>query len=525
MSRPRVSIIIPVYNGANYMREAIDSALAQTWPETEVIVVNDGSTDGGATLDIARSYGDRITLVDKPNGGVASALNAGLAAMTGEIFCWLSHDDRHHPEKTAVQVEEWIARGRPIEVLYSNYRLIDAKGSTITDVALDHSMLESKPLYALLRGSIHGCSVFIPKVIFDEVGGFDETLPTTQDYDLWRRIIARHPFRHMPRTLIDSRWHDEQASKKIDHIVEATQFWLTVIEGIPTSDKVAYEGSRTKFDLEMATFLRKNGLNEAADRAEARARAQLDSVLVSVVMPVFNRMDLTLGALDSLRRQTHPQWELIVVDDGSTQDMRLLVDAVEALGERGRYVRQANAGPGSARNRGWELARGEYVAFLDSDDLFMPQKLSVQLRAMEEAGAAFSQTSYHRHWRGKSGLVYFGSGEGNTFPDIISGCGIATPTVMVRRTLIDEGLRFPESFHQGEDICLWLSIGARYGVYGVPAALSVVRASEESTAYDTGKVLQGIDHILRFVESDTRLARHQEQLERLRTLRRGLDAN
>jgi glycosyltransferase involved in cell wall biosynthesis len=122
MQNPRVSIIVPVYNGSNYMREAIDSALAQTWPNTEVIVVNDGSRDDGATEAIVRSYGDRIVFVNKPNGGVGSALNAGIRAMSGDIFCWLSHDDRHHPEKTAVQVANWNANGQQQEILFSRQK-------------------------------------------------------------------------------------------------------------------------------------------------------------------------------------------------------------------------------------------------------------------------------------------------------------------------------------------------------------------------------------------------------------------
>ena len=72
---PKVSIVIPVYNGANYMREAIDSALNQTYKNIEVIVINDGSIDNGETDRIARSYGDRIVYVKKENGGVSSALN------------------------------------------------------------------------------------------------------------------------------------------------------------------------------------------------------------------------------------------------------------------------------------------------------------------------------------------------------------------------------------------------------------------------------------------------------------------
>lgn len=523
MQDPRVSIIVPVYNGSNYMRDAIDSALSQTWANTEVVVVNDGSCDDGATQAIARSYGDRIVFVDKPNGGVASALNAGLQAMTGEIFCWLSHDDRHHPVKTAIQVQDWVANGSQQEILFSNYCLIDAQGSLITEVVLDHEMLTRKPLYPLLRGSVHGCSVFIPKAIFDDVGGFDEFRPTTQDYDLWRRMIARYPFRHLPRALIDSRWHDEQGSKKIDHIEEATQFWLSTVQSIDRQDKIRHEGTPTRFDLAMADFLAKNNLTEAAQTLRENAYRAYDDTLISVVMPVFNRAELAVGALDGLKRQTHPTWELIVVDDGSTQDMSLLKAAVDALGVRARYVSQDNAGPGAARNYGWALAKGDYVAFLDSDDLFLPEKLRMQLLRMEEEGAAFSQTSYFRHWRGSSDLVYMRSGEGNTFPGIIASCGIATPTVMVRRSLFDEGFKFQTDFHLGEDVCLWLSLANRYGVLGIASALSIVRASPDAAAYDKDKSRQGIDNILRYIIGNESLRRHTEQLTQLQDVRQQLN--
>ncbi|MGH6678292.1 MAG: glycosyltransferase family 2 protein, partial [Bradyrhizobium sp.] len=180
---PKVSIIMPVYNGANYMRQAIDSALAQTWPSIEIIVIDDGSTDGGETDRIARSYGDRIRHVKKRNGGVASALNAGIDIMTGDFFCWLSHDDLYVPSKTERQVARWTALGCPGDVvLYTDYALIDATGAPIADVVLDHEMLEEKPLYSVLRGSIHGCSVFVPRHLFDQAGKFDTRRPTTQDY-------------------------------------------------------------------------------------------------------------------------------------------------------------------------------------------------------------------------------------------------------------------------------------------------------------------------------------------------------
>ena len=86
MYQPKISIVIPAYNASNYLAEAIDSALAQTYPNVEIIVVNDGSKDDGATERIALSYGDKIRYFSKENGGSSSALNTGIANMTGEWF-------------------------------------------------------------------------------------------------------------------------------------------------------------------------------------------------------------------------------------------------------------------------------------------------------------------------------------------------------------------------------------------------------------------------------------------------------
>ena len=85
---PKVSIVIPAYNASNYLSEAIDSALKQTYENIEIIVINDGSGDDGATRQIALSYGDKIRYYEKENGGSSSALNLGIVDMTGEWFSW-----------------------------------------------------------------------------------------------------------------------------------------------------------------------------------------------------------------------------------------------------------------------------------------------------------------------------------------------------------------------------------------------------------------------------------------------------
>ena len=123
--QPLVSIIIPVYNGSNFLREAIESALSQTYTNIEIIVVNDGSDDAGVTKAIMDSYGDRISSYHKKNGGVASALNFAVGHMKGDYFSWLSHDDLYHPEKVRSQVQTISNSGESNAVIYSDYVLFE----------------------------------------------------------------------------------------------------------------------------------------------------------------------------------------------------------------------------------------------------------------------------------------------------------------------------------------------------------------------------------------------------------------
>lgn len=218
---PRVSIVIPVYNGANYMREAIDSALAQTSHaegivnnDIEVIVVNDGSRDGGATAEIARSYGDRIRYIEKKNGGVSSALNRGIAEMRGEWFCWLSHDDRHLPEKTARQLA-YLDRNPGVRIVGCDFDLIDAQGK----VTGEHR--ERLPVIRtgreLMRSWVNGCCLMIHRSALIDAGPFNESNRTTQDLEMWLRLIERDPIHLIPDILVQLRVHAEAGSRTESH--------------------------------------------------------------------------------------------------------------------------------------------------------------------------------------------------------------------------------------------------------------------------------------------------------------------
>ncbi len=216
---PKVSIIIPVYNGKNYLREAIDSALAQTYDNFEVVVVNDGSIDDGATEKIALSYGSKIRYFSKPNGGVSSALNLGIKNMEGEYFSWLSHDDAYFNDKIESQVEFLSKEKNKEAVIFSDYDLMNEHSKTFASVKVKEFPVNKLKLELIQASPIHGCTLLIAKSLFAKAGLFDEKLRTSQDYDLWFKMADYTDFVHLKKKLVKSRIHSEQGTQSLSDVM------------------------------------------------------------------------------------------------------------------------------------------------------------------------------------------------------------------------------------------------------------------------------------------------------------------
>jgi len=206
-----ISVIIPTYNRAHTLGQAIESVLAQSLPPTEIIIVDDGSTDGTAEL-IQNSFPSCCYLYQQ-NQGVSSARNNGISNATGEWLALLDSDDEWMPDKLATQTsaieanpgiklchteEIWIRNGKRINQMKKHAKA----GGWIFQHCL--------PLCA-----ISPSSVIIHRSLFDEVGLFDETLPACEDYDLWLRICAFHPtlFIETPQ-IIKHGGHEDQLSRQ-----------------------------------------------------------------------------------------------------------------------------------------------------------------------------------------------------------------------------------------------------------------------------------------------------------------------
>jgi len=291
--KPKVSLVIPVYNGADYLHEAIRSALAQTYSNLEIIVANDGSNDGGATDSIAREYGDSIRYIARENGGVAAALNTAVAAMTGDYLSWLSHDDLYAPQKVERDVDALLAldaQERERSIIYSDYAVFSDTPERAAEVRMDGVLPEAFRYWLTIKNALHGCTLLVPRRAFAELGGFDERLRTTQDFDLWFRLAGRYRFHHLPEVLVYARSHAEQGSVKMAGTAyeESNALLMRFLNGLTTGDFRA-AGHANCFDAYSAlarSFWRRSFVPAARAASKAALSARNEVPLSRQIRPL-----------------------------------------------------------------------------------------------------------------------------------------------------------------------------------------------------------------------------------------------
>jgi hypothetical protein len=492
--RPKVSIAMPVYNGGSYFELALQSALAQTYANIEIVIVNDGSTDNGATEAVALKYAaqdKRITYVAQANGGVAGALNTFMRHAKGDYFAWLSHDDLFLPHKIESQLAFLGKLGSKQASTFSAYALIDPKGDLICEVRDDIGKFIRRPSLSLLGGGINGCTLLIPMDVLREGGLFDTRLRHTQDYEFWGRIIKKHDFFFQPDLLVHYRVHPGQDSRKPAAIVEGDELWLNLVRDREGIEKVQLYGSVKNYYTQMAKFLALTPYAGALESVKklAPAAANPDATLVSVILPFRDQIAQLVKAARSVLAQTHRNFELLLIDDGSTEALDALAELAQG-DNRIRLVRQPRSGKAAARNLGLKLALGEYIAFLDAQDTFLPKKIETQMLAMQEEGAVFSHSSYFWHSPAavlKSGILDVGQFSGEIYPRIIDDCPIAASTVMIHRLLLAEGYRFPEDLDGFDDVGLWASIAQRHHILAIETPHSDVERDQSQHAADAAR--------------------------------------
>lgn len=188
---PAVSVVIPVYNASRYLRETLDSILAQTFTDYEVIVVNDGSTDSEELEQILKSHPVPIVYVSQENRGVSAARNAGINIARGTFYAQLDADDQWHPEYLATQVGI-LTGDANIALVYPNAVVFaDSSDSGIEFMKISPSEGEVTFQSLIREDCIVMTTVTARMNAIKGAGMFDETLRTCEDFDLWLRIVKK----------------------------------------------------------------------------------------------------------------------------------------------------------------------------------------------------------------------------------------------------------------------------------------------------------------------------------------------
>jgi glycosyltransferase involved in cell wall biosynthesis len=227
-----ISVIIPAWNRAHYLRETIDSVLAQTQPAFEIIVVDDGSTDD--TPAVLATYGDRIRVLRQRNQGVATARNTGVAAARGDFLCFLDSDDLWHPRKLELQLARF-ASDPELGLVHCGFETFDDAGT----IAVNLNGLEGWVGLEILRFDrdvilVCGSGVMVPRRVAEECGDFDPRLPVSDDWEYCLRIAMRHRIGFVRESLVRYRQHGTGLHHDIPRM--ETGMWIALEKAFTSTD-------------------------------------------------------------------------------------------------------------------------------------------------------------------------------------------------------------------------------------------------------------------------------------------------
>lgn len=517
-----ISVVIPCLDGADFLGATLVALRNQQRPPDEVIVADNGSSDG--SQDIARSF-DGVELLDVARRGAANARIAGAVRATGDMLMFLDADDLISPDALGALEAQLKAglqdgSGNIACCPWYRYELADEAWH-----AFPASCPPRRPgqddLAAWLTGWYHPpCSLLWSRDAYERSGGWDGDIGVNDDGDVMMRgLIAGNRlcvsrdgsafYRRLPDGQASLSSHGSTAggvasrmrvlrrvADRIDQAGRTERYAAALAEAFAA---VARDGAQTAPALadeaaaSAGRFRDRSGWTGIAARRLARAAATardrvskkirlapggedrtgrivgpLESEktvpirwpLVSIVMPAFNRETTIQRSIRSVLAQDYPNFELCVVDDASTDGT---VDRIAAIDDRRlRLIRQPrNRGAAAARNRGIDVARGDYIALIDSDDEWLAGKLRKQVCAMEGADRSVGMLVSAIETVGARGKTVYHPEHGGWIHDVLLVRNVlhgATNTALIRREVFDLTGGFDTSLPAIEDWDLWIRI-------------------------------------------------------------------
>ena len=518
-----VSVIIPCLNAESYLGAALTSLLNQTRPAGQIIVADNGSTD--ASREVAASFGDAVRLIDVPGGGASAARLAGLELASGDALMFMDADDLIAPD-TLEALEAGLRRGDGDVACCPWYRLIwRAEGWHMAPPSCRPRRPDQDDLAAWLAGWYHPpCSVLWSRRAYEASGGWDRDVAVNQDGDVMMRgFIAGNRLARIDRGAgFYRRAPGEQSSLSARRLTpagvaarldvldrvsrrleahgrrQAYDRWLGAAYRFVAADIAGKDAALERRCDEALERHRKAGRRSRVPARAAPSRAKPSSApdpslartwdrvparpansgtdpLVSVVIPAFNRAATIERSVRSVLTQDYRTLELIVVDDASTDGTADVLSS--CTDPRLRIVRQPmNGGAAAARNRGIREARGSFVAFLDSDDEWLPGKLARQMELFARADGQLGVvcTGLERVSAGQEKTIICPEHEGMIYSAMLE-CNVlvgAADTAVVRRAALDMIGGFDTQLPAIEDYDFFLRICRLFEVACIPEPLA-----------------------------------------------------
>ena len=268
----KVSVILPVYNGQAFLREALESILRQTYRNFEIIAVDDGSTD--ASSEILQEYRKDISIRAQENSGVCVARNRGVEIASGDLLAFIDQDDIWYENKLEHQLEEFRS-SEQVAFSYSDFDLIDSRGRITQKSAL--TRMKADWMRPFIGGHLHPypSTVLMRRSVFLHVGGFDSTFKenTHEDVDLWVRLYDTVPFSFIPEALVQYRRdHQHHKRKKRSFDIESENY-----SHLYEKLKVRFQKDPSKkegMDRLLSMVLANRGKKLAHERRFTEARSQ-----------------------------------------------------------------------------------------------------------------------------------------------------------------------------------------------------------------------------------------------------------
>ena len=475
---PKVSIVMPTYNRANYLKEAIDSILTQTIQDWELIIIDGGSTDN--TRELVESYREeRIRYYNFGNNGISYSRNIGNLLSKGEIIAVADSDDINLPNRLEASCKEM--KKSKADIIYSSMFHFDDTGKKelIPSHPFSYERLKEgnfiyHPTIAYLRDVAMACP-------------YNEDLEMVEDYHLYLQAAEKgYKFQKVEEPLVMHRLHEEQiSSAKSQEMAEIHRSLVDSVRG---------------------------------------KKGKVSDPLVSVIVPTYNRPDMLKEALTSVLSQTYQNFEVIVVNDAG-DDVK---DVIDSLNKEGKIIylqHKENKGLPAARNTGLKAAGGKYIAYLDDDDIYYPNHLETLVNFLENSDYKIAYTDsyyafqewitdkyvtvarkiiYSQDFDRKKLLV------SNYFPVI---------NVVHRRDILENVGLFDETLDAHEDWDLWIRISQQCDFYHIKTVTAEVRTRPDATTMTSRdrmpflKTLQKIHARYSYLVAENNIFEAQKKVE------------